>query len=194
LTPGIKPFLELDTDRRIHDLAVDRLGFERDSTGLAGRIGTSFELSRILTGELALGYLNRTYRDPTLPALAGPTLDSSLIWVASALTTIKFKASTTANETILPGVSGIFTHEIGLEVDHDFRRWLTATLRFVGDRDSYVGSTRLDDRYAASLALLYRLTREWQAKAELRREWLTSNQPGNDYAAYVALLGVRLQR
>ena len=194
LTPGIKPFLELDADRRIHDLAIDRSGLDRDSTGLAGRIGTSFELSRILTGELAFGYLNRTYRDPTLPALAGPTLDSSLIWVATALTTVKFTASTTANETILPGVSGVFTHEIGLQVDHDFRRWLTATLRFVGDRDSYVGSTRLDDRYAASLAVLYRLTREWQVKGELRREWLTSNQPGNDYAAYVALLGVRLQR
>ena len=31
-------------------------------------------------------------------------------------------------------------------------------------------------------------------KGELRREWLTSNQPGNDYQAYVAMLGVRLQR
>jgi hypothetical protein len=194
LTPGIKPFLELDADRRIHDLAVDRSGLERDSTGRAGKIGTTFELSRILTGELAVGYLNRAYRDPTLPAISAPTLDSSLTWLATGLTTVKLKAATTANETTLAGVSGELTHEIGVEVDHDFRRWLTATLKFTTDRDSYVGSNRLDYRYAGSLALLYKLTREWQVKGELRREWLASNQPGNDYVAYVALLGVRLQR
>jgi len=28
----------------------------------------------------------------------------------------------------------------------------------------------------------------------LRREWQISNVPGNDYQAYVALIGVRLQR
>jgi hypothetical protein len=194
LTPGVKPFLQFDADRRVHDVMFDNFGFDRDSDGLAGKLGTSFELSRILTGELALGYLSRTYRDPTLPRLAGPTLDSSLTWVASALTTVKLKASTTANETTLAGVSGVFTHEIGIEVDHNFRRWLEATLKFTGDRDNYIGSDRLDYRYALSTALTYKLTREWQLKGELRREWLVSNQPGNDYLAYVALVGVRLQR
>jgi hypothetical protein len=38
------------------------------------------------------------------------------------------------------------------------------------------------------------LNREMQVKGELRREWLTSSLPGNNYQAYVALLGVRLQR
>jgi hypothetical protein len=88
----------------------------------------------------------------------------------------------------------VFTHELGIEVDHAFRIWLDATLRFTGDRDDYVGSPRQDDRYAASAALIYKLNREWQLKGELRREWLSSNLPGNDYQAYVAMLGVRLQR
>src|SRR5262249_25949427 len=94
LTPGIRPFVQMDVDRRIHDLAFDRFGIARDSSGLAGKLGTTFELSRILTGELALGYLDRVYKDPTLPAIAAPTFDSSLIWLASALTTVKLKAST----------------------------------------------------------------------------------------------------
>jgi hypothetical protein len=33
-----------------------------------------------------------------------------------------------------------------------------------------------------------------QVKAEVREEWLRSNLPGNDYAATVMLLGLRLQR
>ena len=57
-----------------------------------------------------------------------------------------------------------------------------------------MGEPRLDNRYAGSFALIYKLNREMQVKGELRREWLISNLPGNDYQAYVALLGVRLQR
>jgi hypothetical protein len=194
LTPGIKPFVEFDLDRRIHDLMFDRSGFERDSDGFAGKLGTSFELSRLLIGELALGYLDRIYKDPNLPDVRGPTLDSSLTWLATALTTLKFKAATIAGETTLPGVSGEFTHELGFEVDHDFRRWLTLALKLTGDRDVYVGSPRIDYRYVTAADLTYKLTREMWLKGELRREWLNSNLPGNDYQAYIALLGLRLQR
>ncbi len=97
--------------------------------------------------------------------------------MASALTTFKLTAVTSANESTLAGVSGVFTHEVGIEVDHAFRTWLDATLKFTGDRDSYVGSARQDDRYAGSFALTYKLTRELQLKGELRREWLELPTP-----------------
>jgi hypothetical protein len=194
LTPGVQPFVEIDADRRHHDLPFDQSGFDRDSRGRAAKIGSTFELSRILTGQLAFGYLARNYTDPSLPDIKGPTLDASLTWVASALTTFKFTALTIVSESTLAGVSGEFTHELGIEVDHAFRTWLDGTLKFIGDRDAYVGEPRLDNRYAASFALTYKLVREMQLKGELRREWLISNQAGNNYQAYVALLGLRLQR
>ena len=194
LSPAVKPFVEIDADRRQHDLAADRFGIERDSQGRAVKIGTTFEFSRILTGQLAFGYLERNYADPTLPEIKGPTLDGSLIWLASALTTVKLTAATSVDESTLVGVAGVFTHEVGIEVDHAFRTWLDASLKFTGDRDTYVGQPRQDDRYAGALALTYKMSREMQLKGELRREWLTSNMPTNNYQAYVALLGVRLQR
>jgi hypothetical protein len=193
-TPAVKPFVEIDADHRRHDLPVDRTGVDRDSQGSAVKIGSSFELSRLLTGQLAFGYLQRAYVDPSLPDLKGPTFDASLTWLASALTTFKLTALTSANESTLVGVSGVFTHEIGIEVDHAFRSWLDATVKFTGDRDAYVGLPRLDNRYAGSFGLIYKLNRDMQLKGELRREWLTSNMAGNNYQAYVALLGVRLQR
>ena len=194
VTPGVKPFVALDADTRRYDLALDRSGFARDSNGRAARLGSTFELSRILTGQVAFGHLTRSYVDPRLPDLSGPTFDASLTWLASALTIVKLTALTTANETTLAGASGAFTHEIGLEVDHAFRTWLELTLRLVGDRDDYVGIALRNDRYLVSTALAYKLTRQVWLKSELRREWQISNVPGNDYQAYVALIGVRLQR
>lgn len=194
LLPGMKPFAEIGADVRVHDLPVDVFGFQRDSEGRYGKAGSTFDFYRTLTGEVAVGYLTRTYKDPSLSPLRGPTFDASLTWLASALTTVKLTAKTTADESTVAGVSGVFTHEVALQVDHAFRRWLIATLKFTHGFDDYVGGTRKDDRYATSALLTYKLNREWQIKAEYRREWLRSNTSGVDYTANIYLLGVRFQR
>jgi hypothetical protein len=194
VTPGLKPFAEADVDTRVHDLKVDRTGADRDSDGVAVKVGTAFEFTRKLTGEISVGYLNRFYQDPNLPKVHAPLLDASLIWAASALTTIKFVASTNVNESVLTDVSGVLVHNNGLEISHALRRWLIATAKFGYGIDDYIGSLRQDHRYTASLALAYKLSREFWLKGELREEWLSSNVPNSNYAATVALVGLRLQR
>ena len=68
----MKPFVEIGADQRRHDVELDRYGYYRNSDGLTGKAGTTFELSRMLTGEVAVGYLTRSYQDPTLPRLQRP--------------------------------------------------------------------------------------------------------------------------
>ena len=101
----------------------------------------------------------RRYKDPQLQDIAGLTLDGSLTWLMSALTTVKLTAKTTVEETTVVGVSGMFSREVALQVDHAFRRWLIATLKFTAGVDQYVGSDRADDRFSASLGLTYKLNR-----------------------------------
>lgn len=193
LTPGIKPFVAVDADTRVHDLPIDAAGEQRDSHGVSAKAGTTFELSRLLTGDISLGYLNRTYKDPTLPDINALLFDASLAWAATGLTTVKFAATTKVDETTLIGVSGILRRDYLLQVDHAFRRWLIGTLKFDYENDDYVGSSRVDNRYAASFALTYKLSRAWQVKGEVREEWLRANVAGVDYAATIAMLGLRWQ-
>ncbi|MBM3528416.1 MAG: hypothetical protein FJX62_10015, partial [Alphaproteobacteria bacterium] len=54
--PGIRPFVELGADVRRHALSVDRNGVQRDSRAWTPRAGTTFELTRTLTGEVSAGY------------------------------------------------------------------------------------------------------------------------------------------
>jgi hypothetical protein len=177
----------------VHDLQTDFSGYQRDSKSVTGKAGSTFELSRLLTGEIALGYTQRTYEDPRLPNIEGLVGDASLIWTASALTTVKFSGSSAVGESTVPGVSGVLYRDVGLQVDHAFRRWLIGTAKIGFGQDDYVGMDRLDDRYSAGLGLTYKLNRNTQIKGELRREWLRSNVAGNDYNATVVLLGLRLQ-
>jgi hypothetical protein len=192
--PGLKPFVEVGADMREHDLQFDRFGLQRDSTGWTAKAGSTFAFSRKLTGEIALGYLERNYKDPSLQQLQGVLFDASLIYSLSALTNIKLTAATVAGETTVPGTAGILTRNAGIEVEHAFRRWLIGAVKFNYGNDDYVGSTRKDDRFAISAALTYKLNRLMQVKGEVRQEWLNSTVPGVDYTATILLLGLRLQR
>jgi hypothetical protein len=193
LLPGLRPFGEIEGDSRVHDTQLDRNGFARDSNGGYVKAGTTFEFTRLLTGEASIGYARRTYTDPRLQHLQGLLTSASLVWTATPLTTAKFIAATSIDETTLPGVSGVLTHTYTVEVDHDFRRWLTAVGKFTWGTLDYQG-TRLDKVTSISGDLVYKLSREVQVKAEVRRDILDSSAPGGSSASTVVMLGVRLQR
>ena len=194
LSPGLMPFAEVAADSRIHDLATDFSGFQRDSRGVTARAGAKFELTRLLTGEASLGYTQRVYADPRLENLSGLIGDASLIWTASALTTVKLTGRSTVGESTIPDVSGVLYRDVGLQVDHSFRQWLVASLKFGFGVDDYVGGDRIDKRYSAGAGLTYKLSRSVQVKGEFRQDWLQSSAPGASYAASIFMLGLRLQR
>jgi hypothetical protein len=193
LKPGVKPFVEVEGDSRVHDLPVDRNGYERDSSGGYVKAGSSFELSRLLTGEISIGWAARTYADPRLEKLSGFLTTASLVWSATPLTTAKFFADTQIAETTLPGSSGVLVHTYNFEVDHDLRRWLTVIGKFTYGTYDYQGVGRNDQTYSIEGDLVYKLTRNFWIKGTLRHDILNSNAPQASSNATVVMLGVRLQ-
>jgi len=220
LSPGLMPFVEVGLDTRKHDLSTDTSGYQRDSKGVSGSVGATFEATRLLTGNVSVGYVNRTYADPRLQDLSGLIGNASLVWTASALTTVKLTASSTVGESTVPGVSGVLYRDAGVQVDHAFRQWLIGSLKFGIGLDTYKGLSaeapmtvssicdcvvvnntvggggpdRQDLRYSIGAGLTYKLNRNFQFKGEFRQDWMKSNASGVDYTASVFLLGVRLQQ
>lgn len=200
LLPGVTPFVEVGIDRRKHDLNADFFGYQRDSKGVTASVGTTFEMTRILTGDVSVGYVKRTYEDPRLSDLSGLIGNASLIWQASALTTVKLTASSSIGETTIPGVSGVFYRDVGVQVDHAFRQWLVGSLKLGFGLDTYKNAAvdsigdRADNRYSFGLGLTYKIDRNVQVKGEFQQLWLRSNVTGVDYEASIFLLGLRLQK
>lgn len=193
LIPGLKPFGEIVGNVRQHDEQADRNGYLRNSSGGSVRAGTTFEFSRILSGELAVGWAARSYQDPRLSSLQGLLTSGSLVWLATPLTTAKFFATTSIDETTVPGVSGVLTRSYTVEVDHDFRRWLTGIGKFTWGTQKYQGDNRDDKVYSISGELIYKMNRNFWVTGTLRRDWLDSNIPGNSTNSTIVMLGVRLQ-
>jgi hypothetical protein len=193
LTPGLMPFVEGLADTRRHDDPVDSAGFRRDSDGLGVRAGTTFEITRLLTGEASAGLQARHYDDPRLRDLRGPLIDAALIWAATPLTTVRLRAQSEVEETTIPFSSGALTQRATLEVQHDFRRNLTLTAAASLAESDYRGVRLKEDTFTGSLKLDYRLTRSLALRASFTHERLKSTTPGADYTANVFLLGLRLQ-
>jgi hypothetical protein len=192
--PGVRPFVEASIDTRIHDIAIDRTGADRDSEAKTISAGTSFDFSGRLTGEISVGQTQREFKDASLPNISGVVFDSSLVYAASPLTTMKFNAISNTGELIVPGASGVLRRDFIFDTDHDFRRWLTGGFKVGYGADSYFGLDRFDNRYTAGVFLIYRMSRELYLRGEYRHEWMRSSVPLFDYDADIALLTVRLQR
>jgi hypothetical protein len=195
IDPSMKPFVEVQADERIHDEQFDRNGLERDSVGVSALLGTAVNLFGTLTGEMAAGYVDRKYQDPTLPNVTGVIANGALIWQPTGLTTAKLAASSQVYETVLDDASGELSRDVSLEVDHAFRTWLIGIARGGYGNDNYVGVPISDNRWFASAGIVYKLTREMQMNAQVRQDWqIGSPGSGLSYNATSFLLGLRLQR
>ncbi len=194
ITPGISPFVDATADTRRRDNAVDGSGYRRNSNGLTARIGTTFELSRVLTGQVAAGYTQRHYADSRLRDASGPTFDSSLIWLASPLTTVTLRGATDINESTIPGASGSVSRRLSLDVAHTLRRNLTVGALGSVQTNTYQGVKLNENTYSGTLRADYTITKSLVVRGSFTHERLKSSNPGSDYTANIYLVGLRLQR
>lgn len=193
VTPGLIPFVEALADTRVYDQKIDSSGFARDSTGFGGRIGTTFELTRLLTGEVSAGYQTRHYDDARLRDLNGPLVDAALIWSATPLTTVRLRAQSQIDETTVAFSSGVLFQRASLEVQHDLRRNLSVTAALALSEADYRGVQIQEDGIAGSVKVDYRMTRSLVVRASFTHERLKSSSPGSDYTANTYLIGLRFQ-
>jgi hypothetical protein len=193
LTPGLIPFVEAGIDTRDYDRTVDFTGYARSSDGVSLKAGTTFELSRILTGEVSAGYQQRRYDDPRLRDMRGPIADAALIWQATPLTTVRLRGTSQLGETTLEGSSGAIIRTATLEVQHDLRRNLSVIGALSLTDADYKGVRLREQGYAASAKMEYKLTRSVALKASFTHERLKSTAEGSDYTANVFLVGLRFQ-
>lgn len=194
VTLGISPFVDLVTDARRYDAKVDTTGFARSSNGVTGKLGSSFELTRSLTGEVSAGYGHRTYEDNRLRALAGPTFDASLVWTASPLTTVTLRGATALAESSLANASGALTRTVAVEVAHALFRNFTLTGVASYQNTDYQGVAQVENLYSLGLKADYNLTRSVVIRSSFTHDRLKSTAPGSDYTANTVLLGLRFQR
>ena len=193
LTPGIRPFIQAEADTRQFDESADSAGFRRSSNGLTGRVGSTFEISRQLSGEASVGYQDRGYDDTRLKNLRGIVGDAAILWTPTPLTTVTLRGASELGDTTIAGSSGTTARRATLEIAHALRRNLTVTGFGTFGRTEYDGQGLREDFSTIGARLEYKLTRTFAVRASFTHERLNSTAQGSDYTANVAQVGLRVQ-
>jgi hypothetical protein len=193
VTPGMIPFVDVQVDQRRRDQQVDAAGFRRDSDGLQLRLGTTLELTRILTAEVAAGYGGRRYADARLPELRGPLLEASLNWSVSPLTTVRLRGTTEFDETTQAGSSGSLTRRVSLDVTHALLRNLTLSAGASYQQSDFNGITLKENGLRATVGLEYSLNRNLVLRASYAHSRTESSRANSNISSNIYLFGARLQ-
>ena len=161
MSEAVQPFVEVTYSPRIHDQAVDRNGFRRDSKGVVLRSGVTFNDGSIWSGEVAARYEIRDYDDAALKTQSALGMDANVTWNPTQLTTVVFSAASQVEESSLPGVAGATTWSVGGLVNHQLRDNLTAEAGLSVARTDYDGAQD-ETTITTTFGLAYAIHREIQ--------------------------------
>lgn len=187
-SPGYSLLLRGNYDQVDFERPVDDFGFDRDSKTWRVTGGLTFELARLLIGDVFVGYIDRDYDDVRFKAIKEPLIGAGLTWSPTGLTDVRVTASRTIEETIFGGFQAYVFTNVGVRVEHELTRQivLSAGLRygkfdFVRNRVS-VDPPRDDDNVGISTGVRYALNQRFYARAGYEWAHRSSTAAASDYS------------
>jgi len=171
----------------------------RNSDGYKMETGVALQLSKLLRGDVGIGWLSRSYDDAALKDISGYSANGSLTWSVTPLTDIRAKMSRGIDETTTASTSGNLTTGYGIGVDHELLRNLKLTADAKYDITDYEGdpNKRKDDKITLSAGLKYEINRNLYAGMGYtyeNRDSTSTNAPlTNDYSRSIYKVNVGLR-
>jgi hypothetical protein len=195
LMPGYQAYVQGMVNWRLYDSqfdsSADRL--QRTSNGYGGAVGTQFNLSHVITGDIYLGYETQEYDDVRLGSTNGLDFGAKVLWNVTQLTSVSLVASRSIGETILVGSSGFFDTRSALTVEHELLRNLLLTAGVNYERSEYQGINRDDNDYGATAGAQWRFNRNFAVSLTGTVQNRLSNQGDNNFVRETLLLSVKGQ-
>lgn len=188
---GYTGFVKGAFNRREYDTLT--AGIDRDSEGYLVELGTAFDLTGLLFGDLAIGFRSQDFDDASLATVDGVTGNGTLTWTPTGLTTVTGTVTREIRETTVGTSSSIFETSGSLMVDHELLRNLLLQGRIFVIDDNFEGIDRSDTYIRAGFGAAYLMNRYIHLTIDYDYLNRDSNAEGADFAENVVALGVRIQ-
>lgn len=193
--PGVSAFAEASVNERRFRRSFEEGGnARRNSTGWEAQAGLAFALSGKLEGEASLGYARQTPNDATRAPIEGVVFDAGLVWRPTALTTVRFSASSQIHETTLVDSSGSLIRAVEAGIEHALRRNLILGAGLAFEAEKFVDSGETSRDWAATLSIEYLLNRYVSIRGEYSYSEELESAIDEGYQENRVRLGVALRR
>jgi hypothetical protein len=188
VSPRINVFGEVNGDL----VRYDDAGSNDDNRGGDVRAGVEVDFTRLVVGEVSLGYAYRQYENfENEGGLAG---DVGVTWTPTQLTTVDFVGRAGFEETtvVFDGdeASGNLTTGVGVIVNHDLRRNIRLNANAGYDRDDFQGTNRVDNTFRLGGGVSYLINRNLSVNASYRFDTRDSDDNNNEFDRNIFRLGL----
>lgn len=178
---------EYDSDQSFTDTDPTSAGFgtvttrTRDSDGYTVAAGVNFETTNLLRGDIAVGFFSEDKKDEAFEDVDGLSVDGSVEWFPSRLTTVEFVAGRRVTDNGLIESPSTLQTNFGATVDHEFSRQVVGSLFGDFTEDDYQEVDRTDDYRRLGAALTYKLNKRVHLTGSVRNIERDVNQLANQF-------------
>ncbi len=173
--------------------------YNRNSTGYNALGGLAFDLTDLITGDMSVGYLQRSYTDARLKSISGINGFVNLKWRPTSLTTVNGKFSHDILETTQEGVAGILASSINIGAEHELMRNVILSGGGSFSNYDYQGfiapnlTNRNDKVYGGTVAAKYLLNRNLSTDLSYNYQSRDVNYLFSNYEVHQVMLNLRGQ-
>jgi hypothetical protein len=164
-----------------------------DSSGYRALSGIDIELTHLIKGEFAAGYLRQNFVSPTITDISGPAYRAMLTWSPTRRLDVHFNAEQIVTTTADTSVTGVLANSFQVGADYELQPGFTLSPLFIYEKDDFRSSPRKDNVYAAELRLKKAFNRWASASIYYRYLQRDSNNPLNSYEKSVIGVNASVQ-
>ncbi len=190
--PVFKPYLQANYMPRHYQQKYDRNGLQRSSQGYGAAAGLVIDNGPLWSGDIALTYLWRDYKDPTLNNNSALGFIGSLAWSPTELTTLVLAMGTSLPDSVSATTSGFRDWTGQLDLTYAVRENVDL-LAGVGVTLEKGGATD-DVTYDVNFGADWKLSRSLAWTAGYDFTWLNASASDRSYTEHQLWLGLRLSR
>ncbi|CAN5400868.1 outer membrane beta-barrel protein [soil metagenome] len=157
--------------------------------------GIDSEITPLIRGRLAAGYLLANFDDPTVPDRSGFALDASISYLFSELTTFTLAARRTLRNVASANSVGAIVTTVRLEADHELFRNVILSPAVTYETADYSDTHAVARVIEPEFIVRWLINRRWRANAILQYRNRTGRgfAADRDYASLNLSMGLTLQ-
>ncbi|MEW6451630.1 MAG: outer membrane beta-barrel protein [Pseudomonadota bacterium] len=163
------------------------------SDGYRALGGVNIEFSKLIWGEIGVGYADQQFDSPTISRIAGPAYRAMLVWKPTRSIDVKLKAESIVTQAVDTDATGIRADAVQIGVDYEFRRNVVLSLAAIYEKDRFVGQFRTDKVYSTLAEIKYLFNRHWSISARHQYTNRDSNIPNFVYDKHEIGINVAAQ-
>lgn len=193
-SPDTSAFVNLSLNKRSYP-AQALLEPPRDSKGYRLTGGANFEISKLIRGELGLGYFEQDFESPVYDTVNGLAVRGKLEYFMTPLLTWVLKANRGVEEASTIGTGAYVATSASLEADYELLRNLVISAGASYEKDKFQEIDRQYDIWGATLAGDYKLSPRYALRLQydFRDQDAAGSFPGRQFSRHRMMAGITVQ-